>query len=154
MTPQEIIEGNKILAEFDGWKDKGVLHPYGRSKFNLYSHPDKFGDLWIEKMKYHSSWDWLMEVVEKIEGTAMAHVCMFNKSCWIEFYGVHNDPCKFSRTDNTFKMNVFLTCVEFVKWHNQNKATETTEPCPNCKETKQPCACMRTNPLTHQITKQ
>jgi hypothetical protein len=59
MTQQEIIEGNKLLAEFNGWKDTGVLHPYGRSKFNLYQHPTIAGQYWIEKMKYHSSWDWL-----------------------------------------------------------------------------------------------
>lgn len=58
MKEQEIIEGNKLIAEFMGleWK----LH-LGRRY--LYNHA------WIplENLKYHSSWDWLMPVVEKIE---------------------------------------------------------------------------------------
>lgn len=108
MTQQEIIEGNKLIAEFMGIK----LDFWNRRWFvSTYSN-----------MKYHSSFDWLMEVVEKIEDTHMAHVCMFNKSCWIEFYGVHNDPCKFSRADKDFITNVWNTCVAFIEWYNQDKS--------------------------------
>ena len=45
---KEIIEGNKLIAEFMGLS---MLHNQTR----------------LETLKYHSSWDWLMPVVEKIE---------------------------------------------------------------------------------------
>ena len=52
---------NKLIAEFMGVKfDKGTFYNMGYDVFsngNLYrSH----------ELKYHSSWDWLMPVVEKI----------------------------------------------------------------------------------------
>lgn len=70
---QEIIDGNKLIAEFMGMKEKldfqlpktdeGGYYPINKKGeydlteyFTPYSHLD-----------YHSSWDWLMPVVEKIE---------------------------------------------------------------------------------------
>ena len=59
MSEQEIIEGNKLIAEFMGYKFIEDWHQYWRLS-------DKH--LLLEnELKYHSSWDWLMPVVEKIE---------------------------------------------------------------------------------------
>lgn len=44
-------QGNKLIAEFMG-------------KRRVYESTE---DIFIENLKYHSSWDWLMPVVEKIE---------------------------------------------------------------------------------------
>ncbi len=54
MTPQEIIEGNKLLAEFMGYVNTTPTDP----DFNIYENSS--GNL-LEamSMKYHSSWDWL-----------------------------------------------------------------------------------------------
>jgi len=79
MEQNEIIEGNRLIAEFDGWKLRAT--PYINS--------DNIQFLWWEKFRegkvirtyhhdilkatgkfewgtYHSSWEWLMPVVEKI----------------------------------------------------------------------------------------
>ena len=52
MEQKQIIEGNKIIAEFMG-------------KTRRY---ETTIEIFYDNLKYHSSWDWLMPVVEKIEG--------------------------------------------------------------------------------------
>ena len=54
------LENNKLIAEFMGWVDMGEkVHPN-------WVHPDESSILFIKNFMYHSSWDWLMPVVEKI----------------------------------------------------------------------------------------
>lgn len=53
------LEGNKLIAEFMGWRyiaDGDVM-------FLNQKTPAKP----IDKLEFHSSWDWLIPVVEKIE---------------------------------------------------------------------------------------
>jgi hypothetical protein len=69
----EILEGNKLIAEFMGWNkmpkdyknEKGKTVSYGRSEdlytLNLINYRT------VSQFKYHSSWEALMFVVEKIE---------------------------------------------------------------------------------------
>lgn len=62
MSEQEILECNKLIAEFMG----GIL------KSNRFEIPKEY--IWIpfenlckiSNLKYNSSWDWLMPVVSKI----------------------------------------------------------------------------------------
>src|SRR4051812_9002764 len=62
-----IEQGNKLIAEFDGKTPVSFLDKSTNCVFE--------GWVWIENgkskqanyLKYHSSWDWLMPVVEKIE---------------------------------------------------------------------------------------
>jgi hypothetical protein len=69
MKQENIIEENKMIAEFMGAK----YYP----KASLFSFK-KWSDAWVfqrmlyigfsdNQLKFHSSWDWLMPVVEKIE---------------------------------------------------------------------------------------
>jgi hypothetical protein len=77
-----------------------------------------------EELKYNTSFDWLMEVVEKIE---KEHE--FNTKLW------------YNRTRKDYQMQLFYTdfekdiivnskskieavynaCIEFIKWYNENK---------------------------------
>jgi len=56
MTEQEIIEGNKLIAEFMG--------DY-RAKYKV-SNDYTLANAMLKTLKYHSSWDWLMPVFKKI----------------------------------------------------------------------------------------
>ena len=58
------IENNRLIAEFMGWK-------YNTNK-SVMSYPLDDNSIFIGRhltmnLKFHSSWDWLMAVVEKIE---------------------------------------------------------------------------------------
>lgn len=132
MTPEEIFEGNQLLAEFMGYVNTTPADP----DFNIYENSS--GEmLEAMSMKYHSSWDWLMEVVQKIWGITNCSDSIFRFTVGYKTYimlenntGKHIEVC-------------WNACLAFIKWYNQNKASEETKSCPNCKETKQPCACMR-----------
>ena len=66
---KEIIEGNKLIAEFMGITRgidnyyNGMTDDKGSNEFPCWVYPDgkKFTHLY-----YHYSWDWLMPVVEKM----------------------------------------------------------------------------------------
>jgi len=68
-------------------------------------------------LKYNTSWDWLMPVVEKIE-SLMWEVEIRATRCTIEqypdsskyFYGANGDKIK----------STYHAVVEFIKWYNSN----------------------------------
>lgn len=84
MKKQEIIEGNKLIAEFMGLRQIPI-NLYGNEKCYYFYFPssdnyeltqeeiqkesfDILNYAWsIYNLSYHLSWDWLMPVVEKIE---------------------------------------------------------------------------------------
>ena len=124
MTKEEILEGNKLIAEFMGGTFKNIsskdiavswvsIHMKDDDvNFQEEDYPEKphNGSCWkFNELKYHSSWDWLMPVVEKIEKT-YAYVdikgCAVNISTIVET----SAPTKIEA--------VYMACVEFIEWYN------------------------------------
>lgn len=113
MNTQEIIEGNKLIAEFMGLS-YCTKHQYeGWYKNSEYNH--RICDFY--RLKYNSSWDWLMPVVEKIEGTKQADIIIHTKNLVQISY---NKETK-TYFSGSLLQNTWLACAEFIKWHNQNK---------------------------------
>lgn len=95
-------ENNKLIAEFMGvhstdnksWFDGLELHKAGL--------PFSYG---ASKLKFHSSWDWLMPVIENIDH--------------LEY-----ESERLNKIDNAIKTRSIVdTCqavVEFIKWYNKN----------------------------------
>ena len=86
MTNEEILESNKLIAEFVGWKQSdgqdGIYH-----KDQWYS--DKYDFLPPEQVfKFHSSLDWLMPVVEKIE--SLGSNIIMGRTLYSRFEITHN----------------------------------------------------------------
>lgn len=131
MEDEEILSGNKLIAEFMG----GIAH----GNF-FYQFPYEFGykethdeggfvgsgpdSCWeFNELQYHTSWDWLMPVAEKIEQLKYT-VYIFNDYCRIEkeigeviCHSVYpHEPEPKSKIDATFK-----TIMQFIKWYNENK---------------------------------
>jgi hypothetical protein len=67
MKQEKIIDGNKIIAEFMG-DDVPCEFPYGFGGKTIvhYMHPSKVKNWAKVKLYYHSSWNALMPVVQKI----------------------------------------------------------------------------------------
>ena len=102
-------ENNKIIAEFMNWSDTG---------------------------NKGIQWNWLMEVVEKIEQTtiketygqfnekesiAIVSVVIENKFCQILSNGIYLNEI-ISENKETKIEAVYNACIEFIKWYNeQNK---------------------------------
>lgn len=104
MTPQEIIEGNKLIAEFMGRKGKVNAHLY-------WVNVPSVKWVTIEQMQFHSSWDWLMPVAEKI-----MDYCFENdgeEDLITKFYDIRDTIPDIHRT--------WSACIDFIRWYNQNK---------------------------------
>lgn len=126
LNNQEIIERNKLIAEF---MDKRVLDKYPRHNAGT---PEADLSYYLSsKMKFHTSWDWIMPVVEKIENLWISGA---RPICKIEVYQVQIcHTVGYQNTDFTTnkgyngegknkKINLWLAVIDFIKWYNtQNK---------------------------------
>ena len=108
-------EGNKLIAEFMGFKENSTT-----SVTVLYNEVS-CEVLDETKLSYHTSWDWLMPVVEKIEQIG-ASVIIGRMFCKIEY----KDPLNKKHFDIEIASGVKINAVngainEFIKWYNKNK---------------------------------
>ena len=119
-----IIENNKLIAEFMGFiADKsfevklvdGINTSYYYYKDDVMCLP--------ETMRYNSSWNWLMEVVEKIESLGNDILITSN---YIQI--TYDKGEKFITIELEGNIKIFAVynaCIEFIKWYNkQNKNNE------------------------------
>lgn len=67
-------------------------------------------------LKYHSDWNWLMQVVEKIESLNVV-VEIRENVCYIET--TPNDY--YSELEETKIQATYNAVVRFIKWYNENK---------------------------------
>jgi hypothetical protein len=112
MEEKEILEGNKLIAKFMGAKNAYRQDP---ESFLLPGDPCVRHS---KNMYYHSSWDWLMPVVEKIEKLGYYIQITYYKdvSCVIGEPGSGTQSVNvINRGDNC----VYKSAVEFIKWYNQ-----------------------------------
>ena len=121
MTPEQ-NEGNKLIAEFMGYNQDG-LGKWFKDGILISYHFDYF--------KYHSSWDWLMPVVEKIEkegyeisiSSQMEYINDDTETYWHQDCCISSDNQEIVNTTGKSKINsVYAAVVQFIQWYNtQNK---------------------------------
>ena len=132
MTPQEILEGNKLLAEFMGYEksseDKDFIfykHPDGKGIVIQSQHDCKVFHthelMEIKGFIFHRSWDWLMEVVRKIELIGYTVSVSKNRCRISNFKNIANVGLTINTSEDNKIKAVWYACVEFIKWYNQNK---------------------------------
>jgi len=96
-----VIEGNKLIAEFDGH-----IINYGFDKTGVLFLGQHIGE---EKLIYHSSWDWLMPVARK---------------CFLQAEEMEADEWTGSIQDVLSNMHIeslHRELVDFIKWYNKEK---------------------------------
>lgn len=115
---ENTIENNKLIAEFMGF-EKQIMHGhpwFGCANADAYI-PD-YG------LKYHSSWDWLMPVVEKIDSISfkgyeegfdfvMRDRCFSYVVSADALIEVADGESRESRIEATYK-----AVVQFITWYN------------------------------------
>ena len=133
METNEILKGNKLIAEFMKAKNENsdiyYLPEFGHY-FNSYGQIEYNECFRSNELKYHSSWDWLMPIVAKI--FKLGYVCVFygNHCCiqdklsftnskQINKYPYYIDT--YSLNEDTLIEAVFEAIVKFIKWYNDNK---------------------------------
>lgn len=93
-------ENNKLIAEFMPNWDGRFYHMPSAGKYTAL------------QLKFHSDWNWLMPVVEKIYNTDL-------------YYKKYIDYNSSMFTDGEIKLTTQINTVydqvtEFIKWHNLN----------------------------------
>ena len=114
-------ENNQLIASFLGQTSTIYEFPqFGYIKSNG-DWKDTFS---ASELKFHSDWNWLMEVVEKIESLEVDKITF---DFFITQEKAHIHYCK----NNEWFSNIFISegkskiqntynnCVEFIKWYNQ-----------------------------------
>jgi hypothetical protein len=126
---KEYVEGNIIIAKFMGAR---IEHDYsfienvqdGLGYYFLKENaPENDLRYSTSGIKYHTSWDWLMPVVEKIENFGNCDIQIHSHIFYINFEN-GNYKKDFHRYENLTKLEmVWLAVVEFIKWYDETKNT-------------------------------
>ena len=105
-------ENNKIIVEFMKWD---ILNDM------TYSKATKGKWVELDKLKFHSDWNWLMEVVEKIESLSKENETYSFSITKISVRVLYKGSRIVDLPIDTTKIQaVYLACVEFIKWYNKN----------------------------------
>ena len=122
MNEEQTIEANKTIAEFMGAtacklqvKPIGVVDAYECEEWKL---P-------IDEIEYHSSWDWLMPVVEQIEKLHDGIFSFFivQSECDIAFSKSYKengddwDAPNFAQKKGDKLISTWSAVIEFIKWY-------------------------------------
>ena len=123
-------ENNKIIAKFMEWD---ILNDM------TYSKATKGKWIELDKLKFYSNWDWLMEVVEKIENlpsrTLQGNYYLGNEVKIYKAINTNTHYCEINLVkESGYRIvsiqfnkeskikSVYDACLEFIKWYNeQNK---------------------------------
>ena len=85
-------------------------------------------------MNFHSNWNILMDVVEKIE--SLGYRTLTENECFMitksklssfdvrskdDYNTIFSDNYEINHYGGSKKENVYNACVEFIKWYNENK---------------------------------
>lgn len=108
---------NELIAEFLGWKQ---VHT---ETADYWMRPEGGATNWDTPQKFQNSWDWLMPVVEKIDGLGY-HVTIMKTRCVIAItLNVQNHIQSIHPGYSMIEV-VYCAVVEFIKWYNEQKFQE------------------------------
>ena len=128
---ENIMENNKLIAEFMGYE---IQKDPTERFFGRYKSPIGVWHKEID-LSFHHDWNWLMEVVKKIEKTtirethgqfneneceATISISIENTFCQILSNGAFLNEIISINGESKIEA-VYSACVEFVKWYNENK---------------------------------
>lgn len=121
-TQPMIDEMNEVIGRFEG--GERIPHPdqvhFSEPHYGYICHK---GHWWNEKnLQYHSSWDWLMPVVEKIYDTLADMLKKRPPHTAVEDDLIEVDIHCAVREVDILKAHGFV--YQFITWYNQNKTNE------------------------------
>lgn len=142
MKTNEVTEGNKLILEFNGY---GFISDSFDGKIQIWKDGYYFNPKYdespivLKEAKYHYDWNWLMPIVEEIEnlgysitiGTSYRKDKSKRTYCeigtpemWNFELTLKDSPEPIIELDekngNSKITNVWLACIEFIKWYNAN----------------------------------
>jgi len=116
---ENIIENNKLIAEFMGFDKDTYGKWFLNGQFKGYSE---------KEFSFHTGWNWLMPVVEKIDSLNEFAFAIDSHPDYGTWVGIHKAEPKgitnlvIPEVIHKNKIEaVYNACVEFIKWYNQQK---------------------------------
>ena len=130
MTEEKILEGNRLIGLFLGMEhvnDAPLIYPGGY----YVSEDTNELDLprFVEQWEFHTSWDWLMPVLKKINfeyNITIANIADENIQYCEIISNIHDDLLQItwveSRIDKAELIEVvYAAVINFIKWYNTEK---------------------------------
>jgi hypothetical protein len=129
METQEILEGNRLIAEFMGMPITNVDVEYDTLWVSTDLHN---GGAIVEETNacFHHSWDWLMPCVEKIAAIPKIETVKPNYwygyeissgHCWFYRENALYDKKEISNTERSTTIEAtWQSVIGFIKWYNDN----------------------------------
>lgn len=121
MNNEEILTGNKLIAEFMGCYGDTIYagnEPVYRYGFKDTHITDRWNEnSFTERTPYHSSWDWLMPAIEKIE--MLGHKCYTDTDDCLIDMNKNTVTIINSCKDNGKIIAVYKSVIQFIQWYNQ-----------------------------------
>jgi hypothetical protein len=106
-------DNNKLLAEFLGYTQPHPDYPHTTYWYKKDEAP-------LTMLSFDTDWNWLMEVVEKIENyNEFTSVLFAPQGCAIDV--CIENGFAFSNDCNTKIEAVYNACIAFVQWYNSSK---------------------------------
>jgi hypothetical protein len=110
-------ENNKLIAQFMGARigGTGVVHFPDGNKYHI-----DYKKLPTKGVYYHSDWNWLMPVVQKIENLGY-NVNISGITCSVSRLLEKETIVQWVCGNRNDKIGlVYKTVVEFINWYNEN----------------------------------
>lgn len=125
MEKQEILDGNKLIVEFICGKIyRSDFEDHRALSYLIPAIPqDKI--VGENKLLFHSSWDWLMPVVEKIGKDYDIRLTWVHSAIQvthIDRRDIYDDCIADVGGYEPVILNTWLCVVKFIKWYNSKKS--------------------------------
>lgn len=129
---EDILKHNKLIAEFMGGIYSKYANAWGFGNVRIEHKEFKIQDkvyqnaVWAERfekeLKYHSSWDWLMPVVEQIK--TLKRLDKLNRISDLKIYHWVPSNKAFGYHHSKFLMSIrfeelYEAVIEFILWYNE-----------------------------------
>lgn len=118
----DTLESNKLIAVFDGAENLANENEW-------YRLPNKAA-VRAKELEYHTDWDWLMPVVEKIEAIELDNfTCKFDIINRNEVeISAGDTPVFYSGFNTNSKLtSVWVGVVNFIQWYNTHHPLKTAK---------------------------
>lgn len=117
-TSVDVLTGNKLIALFMGneFYYKNIFYK-GGMPYNTF--PDGHHYATQDQLKYHSSWDWIMPVLEKIRGLGYRiDITIGSLGCDVHITKVVGEHRLNIVAYSSPIDAIYTACVQFILWYN------------------------------------
>ncbi len=110
----DIIEGNRLIAEFMGAGFPAIDKSVMAFILSEQRFPDNMYRCKVGELKYHSSWDWIIEPIKKFRALDIDN----------DTYRSHVQEIDNAVIDEYDIVQSFKALVNAIKWYNQYLLTK------------------------------